>query len=186
MRKKFSNPYNKGENSSYLVPQPNEKITNKKNILLDLNKNKWHTMHTSPRLLSNKNGTLYLNHQNINDSHFYISYLAKNLNFSTPPNSDCGIYAGKTYSIDFYGDIDKGVHTELFLIYYKQQIKVNMKSFRINHPSSVTIDNDVEQIRVALRISGKGTSLIKKIQFNTLNNNDNSPIKSSTLPPPSM
>ncbi|MEH7321203.1 glycosyltransferase, partial [Priestia megaterium] len=86
-------------------------------------------------------------------------------------NSDCGIYPGKTYLIDFRGEVSNRVHAELFLIYYKQRTKVSIESFEINRPSSVIINSDIEEIRVALRISGKGTSFINSIIFTEVNNN---------------
>ncbi|GAB1804724.1 CgeB family protein [Priestia megaterium] len=141
-----------------------------KNSLLDLDKDKWHTTHIQSVELFNKEGSLCINHQNITVPHFYVSYLEKNSNFSILPTVECEISPGKTYSVEFYGNVDKEVNMELFLIYYTNQTKVHTESFTLNTTSSLVIGNDVEGIRVAVRISGKGTSFINKIQFTDKSN----------------
>ncbi|GAB1804723.1 hypothetical protein [Priestia megaterium] len=148
------------------------------NSLLDLDKDKWHTTYIQSVELFNKEGSLCINHQNITVPHFYVSYLEKNSNFSILPTVECEISPGKTYSVEFYGNVDKEVNMELFLIYYTNQTKVHTESFTLNTTSSLVISNDVEGIRVAVRISGKGTSFINKIQFTDKNDIKNSSIRS--------
>src|SRR5207247_2001422 len=74
---------------------------------LSLNETKWITG-VNKTVTWNTDNELWIDHRYIEKTHFYLSYLENNTNFSIPPKVDCGIQPNKTYLLNFCGVLEKG------------------------------------------------------------------------------
>lgn len=90
-------------------------------------------------------------------SNTYISYIEKNINFSIKPNNKIiNIEDGYEYKFKINTLVDDGIEAILFIISYKDDIKMDVQSIKTNKEISIRFNKDINNIRLAMRFNGKG------------------------------
>lgn len=120
----------------------------------------WYIGNTAVRVFDQEQ-KLQIDSSNL-DGFTYISFLEKNNDLSRPPKLQV-LTSGK-YLVNFVGEKDLNNKVELFIVYYKNHKRFRVKSILLNTYDVIDIGRN-ESIRLAIRVSGKGKTYIKDIQF---------------------
>lgn len=159
MSNRFIGIYNSYKTSSKLVEIKNQ-IKNKPTIRSSISLDRKHWYSENAGLL-NIGDTLHINTIDSGTDFLYVSYLENNNNYSIAPTKKV-LSKGK-YLINFIGDNENKLRIELFIIYYKDNVRQGIKSIPLNKYEVLTIPEN-EEVRIAIRIAGKGVLKFNSVQ----------------------
>ncbi|MED4590140.1 CgeB family protein [Priestia flexa] len=131
---------------------------------LSLKNTKWYTNNIGTALLTKEN-FLYIEHSQSKRDAFYVSYLEQNGSFSTPPSYTTGLKKKQKYLVNFHGRTDKDVTVDLFFIAYEKGKKTSTQFLSLNSTEVIELDGDADDYRIAIRVVGKGSTVIQQIQL---------------------
>lgn len=135
------------------------------NVQVPLTKNNWFSGKNAVDLIFDKS-SLHINHTHIDSEFFYISYQEKSLDFSiSASHTDLSLQTDKNYLVNFLGSTSKGVRVELFVIYYKEKQRISFENVLLNSSRILKNKGEFDDIRIAIRIAGKGETCINQIQL---------------------
>ncbi|MFS0674939.1 glycosyltransferase [Ornithinibacillus sp. 179-J 7C1 HS] len=165
----LSNP-DKYRNDANSRLEKNVKVGRGKNFIVDLVHENWF-YGKLPVFLKSNNSSMEINHKQIKSDFFYLSFKENNLDFSKAPvEYNFGLKDLKNYFVKFLGNTERNVRVELFIIYYKDNKKVNIDSFLINSSRVIKVNNQYDSVRIAIRIAGQGVTNIDLIQIIDMDN----------------
>ncbi|WP_404347896.1 glycosyltransferase [Sutcliffiella horikoshii] len=101
---------------------------------------------------------------NLNENKTYITYLEKNIDFNTPPKHNKNdLNSVQKYEIKFMGEKTGDIDVKLFIVTYHNGKKKNIHSLNLNNVSTLTCSEEHQDYRLAVRVTGNGTFIIKQI-----------------------
>ncbi|MGG0237409.1 CgeB family protein [Bacillus rhizoplanae] len=96
------------------------------------------------------------------DHHLYLSYNEGNMNFAAAPKNPIPIRA-KSLAVAFEGSKDSDVDVKLFLIFYEDDKRVRVEQINLNDKKLIHISENMNAMRLAIRVSGRGAFTIENI-----------------------
>ncbi|PFO80419.1 MULTISPECIES: CgeB family protein [Bacillus cereus group] len=123
---------------------------------------KWFKQADAPIIFKDDTNTFT---SNLMDTEYsYLSYFETNTNFQlSPKNTQVQLKAGKEVKVEIKGKKDEQVDVSLHVIFYRNKVKKVNKSISLNTDMLISIPQDVDAVRFALRIRGKGNFQIYNI-----------------------
>jgi spore maturation protein CgeB len=109
--------------------------------------------------------------------HAYLSYYEKNTNFSMSPSETVlRLNGGQNYTFTLQGEKDRKIGITLVVIQYSNEQKIITSTLSLNESKKVYISPETDNVRVGLKITGKGSFRIQTIRIDDillfdLNNN---------------
>ncbi|PYZ92595.1 hypothetical protein CR194_13065 [Salipaludibacillus keqinensis] len=137
----------------------------KRNIVNHLGKSPWYYNQQADLFMSVNSNELTFSIPG--EGHMYLSYSEPNVEFSKPPSTYIDIDA-KDVAVLIDGEVDEGLDVTLFVIGYKNRVKVEMLQIKqLNELVRTKFQvGGIEDYRIALRIKGKGLLKLNSIQIN--------------------
>ena len=162
MRNRFISIYNEYKKESELksIIQTLKKEDKKIKSSFEVNSENYYVGNPTVQI-EDFNGSLQIDTTVLDKDCIYISYLELNTDFSHSPTHK--ILENGKYQINFIGKKDSNIQVELFIIQYKDKKRFNVKSILLNNYDVININKN-EEIRLAIRVSGKGVCNINSIQ----------------------
>jgi spore maturation protein CgeB len=100
------------------------------------------------------------------DQSTYLSYYEKDTNFSLAPDRNkTGIRGGQTYHVEFSGQSSSKLTATLILMTYNKGEKGKVYPISLNQAESIFLPEEVDAVRLAIKISGPGQLQIHSIMI---------------------
>ena len=101
------------------------------------------------------------------DKQVYLVYKeTSNPKFSAPPKvNHLKFYPNRKYTIKYSATIEPGLVGELYLIAYEKSKKVQQVVIRSGQDETIAINPNTDKYRLAIRLEGKGTFRLNKINI---------------------
>ncbi|MGN7299109.1 CgeB family protein [Ferdinandcohnia sp. SAFN-114] len=96
--------------------------------------------------------------------HLYITYNEGNSNFNTVPQNPISI-KNDWLSVNFDGEKDSSLNVKLFLIFYRNKERLEVKQIDLNTKIGLKVPENCHDMRIAIRVAGKGSFSIEKISI---------------------
>ncbi|WHY33822.1 glycosyltransferase [Cytobacillus firmus] len=147
----------------------NTKFSNQfiSNHIIEIENSRWYKQSDAPVKYDPSTRTF---HSELSeDKHSYLSYQEKNTKFTIPPTVEIiNIRPNQRYRAEFNGKADPDVQVSLVMNIFSGEKVINSFVIPINKSKEIELPDTSDNIRLAVRIKGKGSFSIHSIFINDI------------------
>ncbi|EOB3524442.1 glycosyltransferase [Enterococcus faecalis] len=102
----------------------------------------------------------------------YTSFVEGNVAFNRLPDHKISILADEHLSIEIQSEFSEGIKAKLAIVEYSTTEKIKTTLIDLNKRSQIVLHKNTKYLRLAMKISGKGILIIRKITLDRMFNKE--------------